>query len=77
MSWPGPSLPFEIIFFSGISTIPVSDPAQNMLSDVTEYLKGLKPLRSVAAIAHLLSVAQIAAGPSHGSIALFNTSKSC
>ena len=76
INWPGPSLPFSIIF-SGISTIPVSDPAQNILSVVIEYLSGLNPFLSVAAIAHLLSEAQIAAGPSQGSIVLLRTSKSC
>ena len=46
-----------------------------MLSEVIEYLKGRNPFLSVAAITHLLSVAQIAAGPSQGSIVLFKTSK--
>ena len=66
-----------MIFSSGIETMPVSEPANNKLSDVIEYLKGLNPFLSVAAIAHLLSVAQIAAGPSQGSMVLFKTSKSC
>ena len=73
---PGPSLPFVTIFFSFKSTIPVSDPANNNLSLVTVYLIGLNPFLSVAAITHSLSVAAIAAGPSHGSIVLFKKLKS-
>ena len=51
--------------------MPDSDPAKNKLSVVIVYLKGLNPFLSVAAKTHLESVAQIAAGPSHGSIELF------
>ena len=71
MIWPGPNLPFSIILSSGILIIPDSEPAKNKLSEVIEYLKGLKPFLSVAARTHLASVAQIAAGPSQGSIVLF------
>ena len=68
---PGPNLPFETIFFSSNSIIPVSDPAKRSLSFVIVYLKGRRPFLSLAAIAHSLSVAAIAAGPSQGSIVLF------
>ena len=74
---PGPNLPFLTIFFSSISTIPVSDPAHNILSLVIVYLIGRKPFLSVATMAHSLSVAAIAAGPSHGSIVLFKKLNNC
>ena len=67
---PGPSLPFSIIFSSGILIIPVSEPAKNKSSSVIVYLNGLKPFLSEEANTHLASVAQIAAGPSHGSMVL-------
>ena len=51
--------------------MPVSDPAKNKSSEVKVYLKGLKPFLSEEANTHFASVAQIAAGPSHGSIVLF------
>ena len=57
--------------------MPVSEPANNKLSDVTVYLKGLRPFLSTAARTHFESVAQIAAGPSQGSIALLRKLKSC
>ena len=69
--WPGPSFPFSIIFSSGILIMPLSEPAKNKLSEVIVYLKGRKPFLSEEAKTHLASVAQIAAGPSHGSIVLF------
>ena len=74
---PGPNLPLESINFSLNSIMPVSDPANNNLSFVIEYLKGLSPFLSFATIAHSLSVAAIAAGPSQGSIVLFKKLKSC
>ena len=40
-------------------------------SEVIEYLNGLKPFLSEEAKTHFASVAQIAAGPSQGSIVLF------
>ena len=55
--------------------MPDSDPAKNKSSDVIVYLSGLKPFLSVAAKTHLASVAQMAAGPSHGSIVLFKKLK--
>ena len=57
--------------------MPVSDPAKSSLSLVTAYLNGLKPFLSLAAITHSLSVAAIAAGPSHGSIVLFKKLNNC
>ena len=51
--------------------MPVSDPANNSLSEDTVYLKGRSPFLSVAAIIHFPSVAAMAAGPSQGSIVLF------
>ena len=51
--------------------MPVSDPANKILSLVIVYLKGLKPFLSVAAKIQFPSVAAIAAGPSHGSITEF------
>ena len=74
---PGPSLPFFIIFSSGIFIIPVSEPAKIKPSDVIEYLSGLNPFLSTAAKIHLASVAHIAAGPSHGSIVLFKKLNNC
>ena len=74
---PGPSLPFDTILFSSISIIPVSEPAKSNLSVVIAYLNGLKPFLSLAAITHSLSVAAIAAGPSHGSIVLFKKLNNC
>ena len=68
---PGPNLPFAIIFCSARLIIPVSEPANKNLSFVMVNLIGLSPFLSVAAITHSLSVAAIAAGPSHGSIVLF------
>ena len=59
------------MFSSGIFIIPDSEPAKNKLSDVIAYLNGLNPFLSIEAKTHLASVAQIAAGPSHGSIVLF------
>ena len=50
--------------------IPDSDPAKNKLSEVFAYLNGLNPFLSIEAKTHLESVAQIAAGPSQGSIVL-------
>ena len=50
--------------------MPVSDPAKNKSSEVIEYLSGLNPFLSEEAKTHLASVAQMAAGPSHGSIVL-------
>ena len=58
-------------FSSGIFIIPVSEPTKNKSSEVIEYLSGLKPFLSDEARTHFASVAQIAAGPSHGSIVLF------
>ena len=57
--------------------MPVSDPANKSLSVVTVYLKGRNPFLSWAAIIHFPSVAEIAAGPSQGSIVLFKKLKSC
>ena len=74
---PGPNLPLDRIFFSFNSIIPVSEPANKSLSLVIAYLRGLKPFLSLAAITHSLSVAAIAAGPSHGSIVLFKKLNNC
>ena len=74
---PGPNLPFDKILFSFNSIIPVSEPANNNLSFVIAYLKGLNPFLSFAAITHSLSVPAIAAGPSHGSIVLFKKLNNC
>ena len=74
---PGPNLPFDKIFFSFNSIMPVSDPANNILSFVIAYLNGLKPFLSFAAITHSLSVAAMAAGPSQGSIVLFKKLNNC
>ena len=57
--------------------MPVSDPANKNLSEVTVYLKGRNPFLSWAAMIHFPSVAEIAAGPSHGSIVLFKKLNSC
>ena len=65
------------MFSSGILIIPVSEPANIKPSEVIEYLRGLKPFLSTAAKIHLASVAQIAAGPSHGSIVLFKKLNNC
>ena len=43
----------------------------NKLSEVIVYLKGLRPFLSDDAKTHFASVAQIAAGPSQGSMVLF------
>ena len=59
------------MFSSWTGTIPVSDPANKILSFVIVYLKGLKPFLSVAAKIQLPSVAAIAAGPSQGSMTEF------
>ena len=59
-----------MIFSSGILIIPVSEPAKNRSSEVIEYLKGLSPFLSEEAKTHFASVAQMAAGPSHGSMVL-------
>ena len=74
---PGPNLPLVTILFSSNSIMPVSDPAQRILSLVIVYLIGRRPFLSVAAIAHSLSVAAIAAGPSHGSIVLLRKLNNC
>ena len=74
---PGPNLPLVKIFFSLSSIIPVSEPANNKLSLVIAYLKGLNPFLSFAAITHSLSVPAIAAGPSQGSIVLFKKLNNC
>ena len=74
---PGPNLPLAITFSSGTLIMPASDPANKRLSVEIEYLRGLKPFLSIAAIIHLSSVAQIAAGPSQGSIVLFKKLNNC
>ena len=63
--------------YSGILIFPVYEPAKNKLSDVMVYLSGLNPLLSDDARTHFASVAQIAAGPSQGSIVLFKKLNNC
>ena len=77
IAWPGPNLPLKIIFSFEKGIIPVSDPANKSLSDVIVYLSGRKPFLSCAAIIHFQSVAEIAAGPSQGSIVLFKKLNNC
>jgi asparagine synthetase B (glutamine-hydrolysing) len=65
------------LLFAGSETGMINLNEKRSLSFVIVYLRGLKPLRSLAAITHSLSVAAIAAGPSQGSIVLFKKLNNC
>ena len=66
--FPGCSRPFSIMIAGSIGKAPVSDAMITRSSLVTQYLEGLKPLRSNVAPIIFPLVNEIDAGPSHGSI---------